>query len=35
METILVGLMIVSLIIVLAIDTIQKRREFLNEGKQE
>jgi len=34
METILLGLMIASLILVLTVDTIQKHREFLNEGKQ-
>ena len=35
METILLGLMIASLILVLTVESIQKRREFLNEGKQE
>jgi hypothetical protein len=34
METIFLGLMIVILILVFTIDTIQKRRDFLNEGKQ-
>ena len=35
MVIIFLGLMIASLTLVLTVDTIQKRREFLNEGKQE
>jgi hypothetical protein len=33
METIILGLMILSLIIVISMDTIQKRRNFLDKGK--
>jgi hypothetical protein len=33
MEMVTLGLMILSLIIVIAIDTTQKRRRFLVEGK--
>jgi len=33
METIILGLMIFSLIIVIAIDATQKRRRFLAKGK--
>ena len=33
MEMVTLGLMILSLIIVIAIDTTQKRRKFLVEGK--
>jgi hypothetical protein len=35
MEIIFLGLMLVSLTLVLTVDTMQKRREFLYEGKQE
>jgi hypothetical protein len=35
METLFLILMILSLIIVLTIDTVQKRRSFLHEGNQE
>ena len=33
METIILGLMILVLIVVISIDTIQKRRNFLDESK--
>lgn len=33
METIILGLMILSLIFVISMDTKQKRRKFLDEGK--
>jgi len=33
METIILGLLIFSLIIVISIDTAQKRRDFLDESK--
>jgi hypothetical protein len=35
MVTILLGLTIVSLILVFTVDTLQKRRQFLKEDKQE
>jgi len=35
METIILGLMIFGLIIIISIDTIQKRRNFMGEGKYE
>jgi hypothetical protein len=35
METIILGLMILSLIFVISMDTLQKRRKFLDKGKQE
>jgi hypothetical protein len=33
METIILTLLILSLIIVFAVDTFQKRRQFMREGK--
>jgi hypothetical protein len=33
METIILGLMILVLIVVISIDTMQKRRNFLDESK--
>jgi hypothetical protein len=35
METIILGLMILSLIFVISMDMRQKRRKFLDKGKQE
>ena len=34
METVLLGLMILSLLAIFTVDSLQKRRKYLDEGKQ-